>query len=56
MLKYPSVFKEENDGGGEKAAVLGDYQLAFGQGLTLWSGMSFGKAGAPISATFALHV
>ena len=29
-----------------KAAVLGNYQLAFGQGLTLWSGMSFGKAGA----------
>lgn len=29
-----------------KAAVLGDYQMAFGQGLTLWSGMSFGKAGA----------
>ena len=29
-----------------KTAVLGDYQLAFGQGLTLWSGMSFGKAGA----------
>jgi hypothetical protein len=29
-----------------KAAVLGDYQLAFGQGLTLWSGMNFGKAGA----------
>ena len=29
-----------------KAAVLGDYQLAFGQGLTLWSGMSFGKASA----------
>ena len=29
-----------------KAAVLGDYQLAFGQGMTLWSGMSFGKAGA----------
>ena len=29
-----------------KATVLGDYQLAFGQGLTLWSGMSFGKAGA----------
>ena len=29
-----------------KAAVFGDYQLAFGQGLTLWSGMSFGKAGA----------
>ena len=29
-----------------KAAALGDYQLSFGQGLTLWSGMSFGKAGA----------
>ncbi len=29
-----------------KAAVLGDYQLSYGQGLTLWSGMSFGKAGA----------
>ena len=29
-----------------KAAVLGDYQLSFGQGLTMWSGMSFGKAGA----------
>jgi hypothetical protein len=29
-----------------KAAVWGDYQLAFGQGLTLWSGLSFGKAGA----------
>lgn len=29
-----------------KAAVLGDYQLTFGQGLTMWSGMSFGKAGA----------
>ena len=29
-----------------KAAALGDYQLSFGQGLTLWSGMTFGKAGA----------
>ncbi len=29
-----------------KAAVLGDYQLSFGQGLTMWSGMSFGKAGS----------
>jgi len=27
-----------------KSAVIGDYQLAFGQGLTMWSGMSFGKA------------
>ena len=29
-----------------KAAALGDYQLSFGQGLTMWSGMAFGKAGA----------
>ena len=31
-----------------KAAVLGDYQLAFGQGLTMWmwSGLGFGKVGA----------
>lgn len=27
-----------------QALALGDYQLSFGQGLTLWSGMSFGKA------------
>ncbi len=25
------------------ALALGDYQLSFGQGLTMWSGMSFGK-------------
>ena len=33
-----------------KSAVLGDYQLAWGQGLTMWSGMSFGKAGTGSSA------
>lgn len=27
-----------------KNLALGDYLLSFGQGLTLWSGMSFGKA------------
>jgi len=27
-----------------KKAVLGDYHLEFGQGLTLWSGLSFGKS------------
>jgi hypothetical protein len=26
-----------------KRLALGDYQLSFGQGLTLWSGMTFGK-------------
>lgn len=29
-----------------KDLALGDYQLSFGQGLTLWSGMSFGKGGS----------
>ncbi|NVO03282.1 MAG: helix-hairpin-helix domain-containing protein [Bacteroidetes bacterium] len=27
-----------------KALAVGDYQLQFGQGLTLWSGMGFGKS------------
>lgn len=27
-----------------KKAVVGDYHLEFGQGLTLWSGLSFGKS------------
>ena len=26
-----------------KAAALGDYQLSFGQGLTMWTGMNYGK-------------
>ncbi len=32
------------DGLAVKDLALGDYQLSFGQGLTLWSGMSYGKA------------
>lgn len=32
------------DGLAIKVLALGDYQLGFGQGLTLWSGMSYGKA------------
>ena len=31
-----------------KDLALGDYQLSFGQGLTLWSGMSFGKGGSSL--------
>lgn len=27
-----------------KAIALGDYHLAFGQGLTMWSGLTFGKS------------
>jgi len=32
------------DLGKVKAIVLGDYHLEFGQGLTLWSGVGFGKS------------
>ena len=31
-----------------KDLALGDYQLSFGQGLTLWSGTSFGKGGSSL--------
>ena len=39
-------FRDKGHEGGLviKELALGDYQLCFGQGLTLWSGMSFGKA------------
>ncbi len=33
-----------NDFGFLKALSVGDYQLEFGQGLTLWSGLAFGKS------------
>lgn len=33
-----------------KDLALGDYQLSFGQGLTLWTGSSFGKASGGSSA------
>jgi hypothetical protein len=32
------------DFGMVKAAVVGDYHLEFGQGLTMWSGIGFGKS------------
>jgi len=32
-----------------KALTVGDYQLEFGQGLTLWSGLSFGKSSDAIN-------
>ncbi|HMM11314.1 MAG TPA: helix-hairpin-helix domain-containing protein [Bacteroidales bacterium] len=32
-----------------KALAIGDYHLNFGQGLTLWSGLSFGKSTEPSS-------
>jgi len=36
------------DRGRLKALALGDYHLEFGQGLTLWSGLAFGKSAAAI--------
>lgn len=30
-----------------KSLALGDYHLAFGQGLTMWSGLSYGKSTTP---------
>lgn len=30
-----------------RSLAIGDYHLAFGQGLTLWSGLSFGKSTVP---------
>lgn len=37
------------DFGRLKALSLGDYQVQFGQGLTLWSGLAFGKSSETIS-------
>ncbi len=34
-----------------KKLVLGDYSLQFGQGLTMWSGLSFGKGAAVATIT-----
>ncbi len=41
---YYSAHLEVNDIGIVKSAVVGDYQMQFGQGLVLWSGMSMGKS------------
>ncbi|MDP3442376.1 MAG: hypothetical protein Q8T08_05895, partial [Ignavibacteria bacterium] len=37
------------DMGPLKALALGDYHLAFGQGITMWSGLAFGKSTEPTS-------
>lgn len=46
---YYSAHLQVNQLGPVKTAILGDYQVEFGQGLTLWSGMSFGKSTNPIN-------
>ena len=38
------ILRDAGEGIVVRDLALGDYQLSFGQGLTLWSGMSFGKA------------
>ncbi len=37
------------DFGRVRAAVVGDFQVQFGQGLTLWSGLAFGKSSEAVT-------
>ncbi|TVQ14172.1 MAG: helix-hairpin-helix domain-containing protein [Bacteroidetes bacterium] len=37
------------DVGSIKSLALGDYQVQFGQGLTLWSGLAFGKSSEAVN-------
>ncbi|MBC8319685.1 MAG: hypothetical protein H8E34_03070 [Bacteroidetes bacterium] len=41
---FISAFAYAEDIGIVKKVVVGDYHLEFGQGLTLWSGLAFGKS------------
>ncbi len=41
---YYSGHIQLNDMGKFKRTIVGDYQLQFGQGLVLWTGMGFGKS------------
>lgn len=41
---YYSAHLQINDMGIVKTLCIGDFQAQFGQGLTMWSGMSFGKS------------
>ena len=45
---YSAHFFMKNQGR-IKALALGDYHLEFGQGLTLWSGLAFGKSATSIN-------
>lgn len=44
MNDFVSVHLFVADMGFVKKAVIGDYHMEYGQGLTLWSGLSFGKS------------
>lgn len=46
---YYSAHIMMRDAGALRAFVVGDYRLAFGQGLTLWNGMAPGKSSLPLS-------
>jgi len=41
---YYSAHLQLNDMGIFKRTIVGDYQVQFGQGLVLWTGMGFGKS------------
>lgn len=44
-----SVFAYAEDLNVVKKVVVGDYHLEFGQGLTLWSGLAFGKSAEAVT-------
>jgi len=46
---FLSVFAYAESKGILKKIIIGDYHLEFGQGLTLWSGLSFGKSAEAIT-------
>jgi len=46
---FNSLFIMMNNAGPVKSAIIGDYRLAFGQGLTLWNGAAPGKSSMPLS-------
>ncbi|HEX2394317.1 MAG TPA: helix-hairpin-helix domain-containing protein, partial [Bacteroidales bacterium] len=45
---FISAYMNVNNAGAFKAFLIGDYRLAFGQGLTLWSGTAPGKSSMPL--------
>lgn len=46
---YYSAHFYLRDAGRIKSLTLGDYQIQFGQGLTLWSGLAFGKSSEAVN-------
>lgn len=44
LIDFSSAYLYVSDIGIIKKLIVGDYHLEFGQGLTLWSGLSFGKS------------